>query len=1084
MITKFERKVIAGLMSIVLCLSMVFTVPVYAQEEEQAVVESEEVTGNDNLESDAGMIEETEGEEELQQPESDIPKEEQVVEEVPVPPMTEEQKEESGIQNAEVTAETETEVKEVITVSKDGTPKIVTTEGTGEDTYAKYQIQIEEDGMYYLELLKYTSLSWWFYEETENGERYTVEGDYGNALYQLCAGATYYLELTSNTDITWSVGKVQNYELGMQETVIQMEKQVVWYRFEVPVSGTYCCSYYGEPIYMRIVNEKTKEEQYVYGSHKFSFEKGESYFVQVGFNSMNETGTLKWEFSKLEEIEIQEGEVVKTNPEDAVYYKFVPEESGEYSVGRGIEIYDADWNRIYNYGKYNLESGLIYYMMLERDTTEYWSVKKEPLTEEVEVRDGGVYTQNPEEIVRYIFTPEESARYYFWSEEDAVLSIRDGKNGMGIASSYFEFGFYAFLEAGKQYEINLYDWGEQGQDITWHIEKASLQTATIGTSYTTERENSVEYTFVPETSGYYIITSNSQGYCNVYDNMWNPVKDSYAYSDDTGLSRTMLLNKGETYHIQVIAKNQPVVWKITLLQTNDEYVYRTLEDNTIEIVKYLGENKVIDVPSKIENKPVTSIGDGAFKGNQLLEAVTIPSKVTAIQYASFFNCANLQKIEFAKGSEIKEIGYQAFNRCEKLSECELPDTVQKISGHSFADCRSLKEIHLGEKLTEIGEGAFYGSGITSVSLPNSLKTIGKNTFGECSLLKQVVLGNGIDGIVDGMFSGCGSLEQITLPKNVTYIGCESFSGTGLKEIDIPETVTSVGEQAFAWCQSLEKAVIKNNMAYIAESAFANCGLKDITIGNQIETIGKYAFTNNENLETIVIPNSVTKIQYGAFYGCTNLLEIELPDSVKAIEGAAFDKTAWYENHSDGDVYAGRIYYKYKGEISENMLVTIKDGTKGIAGNAFLMQTKLNKVEMPESITNIGDCAFMGCESLKTITIPKTVTVIEEYALGYLNEKYKVPDFVIRGYEGTAAETYAKENGFTFESLGKVYIRGDVDGSEKVDVSDMRMVLRSITKKIELDETQKLAANVDGVDGVGIGDLRKILRYVCHKIDEL
>ena len=50
--------------------------------------------------------------------------------------------------------------------------------------------------------------------------------------------------------------------------------------------------------------------------------------------------------------------------------------------------------------------------------------------------------------------------------------------------------------------------------------------------------------------------------------------------------------------------------------------------------------------------------------------------------------------------------------------------------------------------------------------------------------------------------------------------------------------------------------------------------------------------------------------------------------------------------------------------------------------------------------------------------------------------------------------------------------------------DVRIVLRSICKKAELNETQKLAADVEKDDNVDIKDLRKILRYVCKKIDSL
>ena len=200
-------------------------------------------------------------------------------------------------------------------------------------------------------------------------------------------------------------------------------------------------------------------------------------------------------------------------------------------------------------------------------------------------------------------------------------------------------------------------------------------------------------------------------------------------------------------------------------------------------------------------------------------------------------------------------------------------------------------------------------------------------------------------------------------------------------------------------------------------------------------------------------------------------------------------TAWYDAQADGDVYAGKVYYKYKGTIAEGGTVNLKAGTKGIAGYAFLDQINLTGIEIPDSVTNIGDYAFVGCEKLNKVTVPASVTKIGEKALGYLTsgkggQAYKLEGFTIRGVAGSAAEKYAKENEFNFEAYTPEYIRGDVDADRKVSIGDVRMTLRSICKKAELNGTQKLAADVEKDGTVDIKDLRKILRYVCGKIEYL
>ena len=93
-----------------------------------------------------------------------------------------------------------------------------------------------------------------------------------------------------------------------------------------------------------------------------------------------------------------------------------------------------------------------------------------------------------------------------------------------------------------------------------------------------------------------------------------------------------------------------------------------------------------------------------------------------------------------------------------------------------------------------------------------------------------------------------------------------------------------------------------------------------------------------------------------------------------------------------------------------------------------------------------------------------------------------PDGVVRWYvtDGKAPTIYAVN---PFEQ-SQSYIKGDVNEDGKVEISDLRLILRSVCKKVEWTEQQKRAADVTEDGKVEIGDLRKVLRYICHKIPEL
>lgn len=85
--------------------------------------------------------------------------------------------------------------------------------------------------------------------------------------------------------------------------------------------------------------------------------------------------------------------------------------------------------------------------------------------------------------------------------------------------------------------------------------------------------------------------------------------------------------------------------------------------------------------------------------------------------------------------------------------------------------------------------------------------------------------------------------------------------------------------------------------------------------------------------------------------------------------------------------------------------------------------ELEKVTIPNSVTEIGSRAFFDCSNLKNITIPESVIDIGYHACGYLRSAYgsgdiPIHDFVIIGTKGSETEKYAKDNGFRFDAISK------------------------------------------------------------------
>ena len=960
-------------------------------------------------------------------------------------------------------------------------------------------MNIEEDGQYYFGLIKDWNVSAYvsLFERTEEGDNYLSNGSYS---YELRKDGNYYLEIEKSSEealetLKWYAGKVRDIKPGEFEAELSENVEEICYNLTVDETGWYRFSY--DALSMSVEDKETGE--YISSWSFCKLEQGHTYYITVSNRNVNGALSNKWSVKKGKAIPVELGQVYRNENLKDVYYVFVPETTGKYVVKERSNIYDETWKNIEDKnGSAQMTVGNSYYITV--DGAQYWSIQKyvESEQETITVQEGKTYTTPLEgqRHINYTFTPDETGVYRFKSpQNDRYLHMNDYDKitGFGIVSGKID--FFAALEKGKTYEFSISGYGSS--EASWNITKASVKTVEEGTEYTTTEEETTVYDFVPSKSGEYMFSSKDAGTGKVYSSDWKEI-DGYLYDGAVEFGVKVSLEQGKTYHVGVAALDKGAKWKIEQVKESSDYTYRVLSDNTVEILKYSGAESNVTVPDKIDNKVVKCVGYGAFAENENIVGVTIPAQVTDLQYGVFASCANLETVTFKAGSKLQKIAARAFENCSKLQSISLPDSVQTIEENGFAYCKNLGAVDFGNVLKEIDNYAFCDSGVTRVRIPNSTTAVGASAFSGCDSLNEVTLGSGLKGIERGVFSNCSNLKQIEIPDNITYISDEAFMDAGLTSVEIPDSVTSIGFGAFYGCESLKKVVIGNNLAYIADNAFTSCALTEIMWGGKVEKIGTESFSNNKNLTTVSIPNSVTEIEYGAFNRCDNLSNVEIPDSVEAIGGFAFDNegndtrstnTKWYDAQADGDVYAGKVYYKYKGEAPADTVVTIKDGTKGIAGYAFYMQKNLKEVVIPDSVNNIGEVAFMGCESLKTVTIPESVKVIGREAFGYLSSEkwgqgYKVEGFTIRGVAGSAAEKYAKENGFTFEAIKPDYIKGDSDSDGKVTISDVRTTLRYVCRKVELNETQKLAADVEKDGTIDIKDLRKVLRFVCDKIEEL
>jgi hypothetical protein len=521
-------------------------------------------------------------------------------------------------------------------------------------------------------------------------------------------------------------------------------------------------------------------------------------------------------------------------------------------------------------------------------------------------------------------------------------------------------------------------------------------------------------------------------------------------------------------------------------ETNGEYgnlVY-VAHDDCVEITGYIDEPINLEIPTEIDNLPVTTIGESAFGSCDSLTNIIIPDSVTEIKDEAFYNCVNLTSISLP--NSINSIGWGAFEysgfyydlsnwqndvlyidnylvavNIDIAGDYSITDDTRCIADCSFANCNNLINLVIPNSVVNIGTGTFQQcSNLASVILPNNLTYIGTMAFVSCESLTDIIIPDSVIQINESAFSDCYSLTEINIPSGVKYVGEYAFSSCeSLTKVNIPQSVENIGSGAFSHCPSItEFYVDEDNNYYMSENgvlfnkdkttliAYPADNLQnEYIIPESITVIGHDAFSSCINLSAIKIPNGVTRIESGAFMSCSNLKEIIIPDGISSINYmtfagcsnlinvtipasvVSFGNDVFNNCDSLTNIYVDENSWCYS---SVDGVLFSKDKTELIAYPAGKSQYEYT---VPDNVTSIYTSAFRYCNNLTNVIISNTVKEIGYNAFEYCDNLTNVvigddvTEIGERAFEGCVKLTdiYVNENNPNYISVDGVLFDKDM-----------------------------------------------------------
>lgn len=573
--------------------------------------------------------------------------------------------------------------------------------------------------------------------------------------------------------VTWGVEEELDIAVGDYEVEISKQNHpMACYRFVPEKSGLYGVKCQG--VWIDLETSDSGRGGFG-GTSYINLDAGEECHIRISYSEYGEEepGKVSWSIVEANFPEMNLGETYQQPSNSEKMYQFIPEQSGRYVVSAstymGINVYDS---KMYSLGRYfqdyriNLNAGQTYYMNMDcyyGDTE--WRMDR---VEEIDIQSDTVYTTNVGQIADYRFVPQETGTYELsFKTPGKCQGIYD--SNMNKVSGY---GTRVFLTAGQTYYFSVKaieeatDWkveamktsegyvydikeddtieilGYQGEESTISIPETidGKEVTGIGEGafwYNKIIEEVIIPASINEIAHFAFYSSNLQK-IEFADGSRLKTIGNDAFEFCGGLSSIVIPNGVESIGIRAFGFTG-----LTEIEIPDSVIkvgsglFR--DCNLLKAVR-LGKN-------------LNKISDFMFAWCSNLTQVDFAEKssVTKIEYDAFVSCTSLQDIQIP--DSVKSMGYDSMkNTAWYDNQADGVMYINQVLYGYKGEMPEDTEISVQEGTTVIAESAFQGKeNLMGIEFSNGITTIGERAFFDCA-----------------------SLKSITIPESVTEIGGFAF----------------------------------------------------------------------------------------------------------------------------------------------------------------------------------------------------------------------------------------------------------------------------------------------------------------------